>query len=72
MSKAAYAWVLVGLLWIVALLNYVDRQIIFSMLPLVEADLKLTAVEMGLLGTVFLWVYGSPPDCTSAASTWAS
>lgn len=58
MKNSTYAWLLVGLLWVVALLNYVDRQVVFSMLPLLEADLKLSGVEMGLLGTVFLWVYG--------------
>ena len=53
-----YAWFVVGLLWVVALLNYLDRQIIFSVLPLVRADLHLSNVQLGLLSTVFLWVYG--------------
>lgn len=52
------AWLLVALLWVVALLNYLDRQVIFSVLPLLQAEMKLTGFEMGLLGTVFLWVYG--------------
>ncbi len=29
-----YAWTVVALLWVVALLNYLDRQVIFSVLPL--------------------------------------
>ncbi|MBI1896758.1 MAG: MFS transporter [Acidobacteria bacterium] len=58
MNARHYAWLLVGLLWVVALLNYLDRQVIFSVFPLLEADLKLTAGELGLLSTVFLWVYG--------------
>ena len=49
-----YAWFVVGLLWVVALLNYLDRQIIFSVLPLVRADLHLSNVQLGLLSTVFL------------------
>ena len=28
-----YAWTLVAILWVVALLNYVDRQVIFSLFP---------------------------------------
>ena len=58
MNRTRYGWALIGLLWVVALLNYIDRQVIFSVLPLVKADLKLTDVELGLLSGVFLWVYG--------------
>ncbi len=58
MTARRYAWVLVGLLWVVALLNYVDRQVIFSLFPLLSAELGLSSVQLGLLSTVFLWVYG--------------
>jgi MFS family permease len=58
MTGRAYAWTLVAALWVVAVLNYVDRQVIFSVFPLLEKDLRLTGVELGLLSTVFLWVYG--------------
>ncbi len=54
-----YAWFVVDLLWVVALLNYLDRQVIFSILPLLRSDLKLSSIQMGLLSTVFLWVYGA-------------
>lgn len=54
-----YAWFVVGLLWVVALLNYLDRQVIFSILPLLRSDLKLSNIQLGLLSTVFLWVYGT-------------
>jgi len=58
MRYGRYAWVVVGLLWVVALLNYVDRQVLFSLFPLLRSDLHLDSVQMGLLSTVFLWVYG--------------
>jgi MFS family permease len=58
MSRAQYAWSLVGLLWVVAFLNYVDRQVIFSLFPLVEKEFRLTGAELGFLSTVFLWIYG--------------
>jgi MFS family permease len=58
MKPSRYAWAVVALLWLVGLLNYLDRQVIFSVLPLVRADLKLSDAEMGLLSAVFLWVYG--------------
>ena len=52
-----YSWVLVALLWVVALLNYVDRQVIFSVLPLVRDELKLSDIQLGLLSGSFFWVY---------------
>ena len=51
-------WLLVALLWVVAVLNYVDRQAIFSVFPLLEAEMNVSAVQLGLLTTVFAWVYG--------------
>lgn len=51
------AWLVVALLWIVALLNYLDRQVIFSLFPLLRASLHLNDVQLGLLGSAFLWVY---------------
>jgi MFS transporter, Spinster family, sphingosine-1-phosphate transporter len=58
MKSRYYGWALVALLWVVALLNYVDRQVISSLFPLLSADLRLSDVQLGLLSTVFLWVYG--------------
>ncbi|MGJ5818112.1 MFS transporter [Paludibaculum fermentans] len=53
------AWWIVALLWVVALLNYLDRQVIFSLFPLLRADLGLTDMELGMLGTAFLWIYAA-------------
>jgi MFS family permease len=58
MKRSYYPWVVVGLLWVVAALNYVDRQVIFALFPLLRNQLHLTDVELGFLGTAFLWVYG--------------
>lgn len=52
-------WVMVGLLWVVALLNYLDRQVIFSLLPLLRGELKLDDSQIGLIGAIFLWVYAT-------------
>jgi hypothetical protein len=30
MTSARYKWLIVALLWVVALLNYLDRQVIFA------------------------------------------
>src|SRR5262245_5860677 len=53
-----YSWILVLLLWMAAVLNFLDRQVIFSLLPPLQNELKLSNAELGLIGTAFLWVYG--------------
>lgn len=58
MKEARYAWLVVALLWVVACLNYLDRQVIFSVFPLIRSEMNLDALQLGLLSTVFLWVYG--------------
>lgn len=56
MSRS-YSWVVIWLLWMVALLNYLDRQVIFSVFPPIQQELKLTNTQLGLLSSAFLWVY---------------
>ena len=55
-----YPWVVVGLLWGVALLNYMDRQMLSTMrIPMMEDVRELeSAANFGRLMAVFLWVYG--------------
>ncbi|MCC6343135.1 MAG: MFS transporter [Bryobacterales bacterium] len=48
---------LVFLLWIAFALNYVDRQMVYSIVPALKADLRFTDVQLGLTGSVFAWVY---------------
>lgn len=56
-SASRNATVLVALMWFAYVLNYCDRQAIFSMFPSLKADLKMTDQQLGLVGTVFLWIY---------------
>ncbi len=53
-----YRWHVVGMLWAISFFNYADRQAIFSVLPLIQKQMGLTTVELGLLGSAFAWVYG--------------
>lgn len=53
-----YAWSVVGMLWCISFFNYADRQAIFSVFPLLEHELNLTPIQLGLLGSSFAWVYG--------------
>jgi len=55
--KSTYPWLVVVLLLFVWMLNYLDRQVIFSIFPLLQAELHISTVQLGLLGTSFLWVY---------------
>ncbi len=57
-TLAPRAWLTVGLLWVVALLNYLDRLMITSMRDPLKADIAMTDAQFGLLTSVFLWVYG--------------
>jgi len=51
------AWVVVGLLWVVAGLNYLDRVMITTMRGSLVAAIPMTDAQFGLLTSVFLWVY---------------
>ena len=55
-----YPWVVVALLWGVALLNYMDRQMLSTMKESMQLDISelQTAENFGRLMAVFLWIYG--------------
>lgn len=59
-NKNVYPWVVVGLLWIVALLNYMDRQMLSTMQEAMKVDIiELNKAEaFGALMAIFLWIYG--------------
>ncbi|WP_316821842.1 MFS transporter [Pedobacter gandavensis] len=59
-STNRYAWVVVGLLWVVALLNYMDRQMLSTMKPAMQMDIHelQSATNFGYLMAIFLWIYG--------------
>jgi ACS family D-galactonate transporter-like MFS transporter len=54
-----YPWVVVGLLWGVALLNYMDRQMLSTMKPAMQLDIAelRSATNFGYLMAIFLWIY---------------
>ncbi|MDE5945353.1 MAG: MFS transporter [Rikenella sp.] len=55
-----YPWIVVGLLWGVALLNYMDRQMLSTMRDSMQVDIAelQSAANFGRLMAVFLWIYG--------------
>lgn len=59
-NSKAYPWILVGLLWFVALLNYLDRQMLSTMQSSMQMDIKelVIAENFGRIMGVFLLIYG--------------
>lgn len=55
-----YPWVVVALLWGVALLNYMDRQMLSTMKSAMQIDIVEleSATNFGRLMAMFLWIYG--------------
>ena len=55
-----YPWIVVALLWVVALLNYMDRQMLSTMRESMQVDIAELeeAVNFGRLMAIFLWIYG--------------
>jgi MFS family permease len=46
-----------GLLLAVNLLNYIDRQVLFAVFPLIKIDLHLSDTALGFLGSAFMFSY---------------
>jgi MFS family permease len=59
---AAYKWWVVFMLWFVCFFNYADRQAIFSIFPKLKEEFGFDKVQLGLIGSAFMWVYafGAP------------
>lgn len=45
------------LLLAVNLLNYIDRQVLFAVFPLIQIDLRLSDTALGILGSAFMLSY---------------
>jgi len=56
---STYAWIVLALLWPVAMLNYLDRQMVSTIRASIRADIPSIAndQQFGTLMAVFMWVY---------------
>ena len=52
-------WLAVGLLFVVAMLNYLDRQLLAAMAEPILRDIPQSSAQFGLLTAVFLFVYSA-------------
>jgi len=55
----SYAWAAVALLWPVAMLNYLDRQMVSTIRASIRADIPsiATDAQFGVLMAIFMWIY---------------
>lgn len=58
-EKKSYSWLVVGMLVVVSLLNYLDRQMLATMRPFIMKDIHEleSIVNFGRLMAIFLWIY---------------
>ena len=58
LEKSNYKWVALALIWSAVFFQQGVRQIYSATLPTVMTSLDITSVQIGLVGTVFTFVYG--------------
>ena len=56
-ASSRQAWLLVGFMWIAYFMNYSDRQVVYSLFPLLKSELHFTNAQLGLMGSLFQWSY---------------
>jgi MFS family permease len=56
-QPVSYGRYALALLLGVNLLNYIDRQVLYAVFPLVKADFRLSDTALGLLGSAFMLCY---------------
>ncbi|TFH49072.1 MAG: MFS transporter [Methanothrix sp.] len=64
--SAGYRRYALGLFLTVNLLNYVDRQVLYAVFPLIKESLQISDTSLGLLGSAFMVVY----MCTAPIFGW--
>jgi len=59
-ERKIYPWIVVGLLWVVALLNYMDRQMLSTMRDAMATDITdlESKIMFGKIMAAFMWIYG--------------
>jgi len=65
-------WRIAGFLALAAALNYADRAAISAVLPALRTSFTLSDVQLGLLGSMFLWCYAiASPVAGVLADRWS-
>ena len=58
MRRFPAEWRLIALLWVCYALNHADRQVVYTLFPVLKKDLAFSDTTLGLIGALFIWVYG--------------
>ncbi|HEX9198845.1 MAG TPA: MFS transporter, partial [Acidobacteriaceae bacterium] len=58
-DRKCYRWAVVGMLWCVCLLNYADRQAIFSVFTPLAREFHLSDLQLSVIAASFMWVYAA-------------
>ncbi|MFD2935699.1 MFS transporter [Spirosoma flavum] len=58
-KSSNYRWVIVGLLFFATTINYLDRQVISLLKPILEKEFSWTESDYGNIVTVFTFFYGA-------------
>jgi MFS family permease len=56
-ASGQYKWFVVAMLWCVCFLNYADRQLIFTVFPLLGKEFQLTDASLSVLSASFMCAY---------------
>ncbi len=54
---SSYKWWVIAMLWSVCFFNYADRQSIYSVFPKLKEQFGFDKVQLGIIGSAFMWVY---------------
>ncbi|OGR41893.1 MAG: hypothetical protein A2X35_11325 [Elusimicrobia bacterium GWA2_61_42] len=57
MNSDAYSKKVLTLIFCLSLFNYIDRQVLYAVFPLIKTDLRLSDSQLGLLASSFMIVY---------------
>jgi MFS family permease len=52
-----YRWFVIILLWFICVLNYADRQAVFSIFSILQKEFGFSKKELGAIGSAFMIVY---------------
>lgn len=52
-----YPWLILVFFWLIYFLSHADRQVIFSVLPLIKQEMHVTDTQLGLMSSLFFWVF---------------
>ena len=60
------------MLWLVCFLYYADRQAVFALFPLLRESLKLSDLQLALVGSSFMWMYALTGPLAGWLGDWLS